>query len=54
MKPAPAVPPRRGIAVQEEHVSAAIFRTEETYSGGNFEQFAGFWLPPEALCQEAA
>lgn len=30
MKPAPAVPPRQGVTVEEEHLPAAIFRTEGT------------------------
>lgn len=54
MKPAPTVPPWWGITVQEEQIYAAIFRAEGVSLGENFEQFLGFWLRPEAFCQEAA
>ena len=54
MKLAPAITPRWGVTVQEEQISAAIFEAEGVSLGENFEQFVGFWLPPEALRQEAA
>lgn len=49
MKPAPAIPPRWGVTVQEEQISTAVLRAEGVSFGENFEQFMGFWLPPEAL-----
>lgn len=48
----PALPV--GVTVQQEQISAAIFGAEGVSLGENFEQLIGFWLPPEALCREAA
>lgn len=43
-----------GVTAQQEQTSAATFGAEGDSLGENLEQVMGFWLPPEALCQEAA
>lgn len=43
-----------GVTAQQEQTSAATFGAEGDSLGENLEQVMGLWLPPEALCQEAA